>query len=280
MENIENKEMTSAGQIIKELAQIQIEKKWDLCTAERNVRNYAFIPSHMKVCELSFLNAKPPTNFRDFIDAKSFEKYVNCYASSTESRLFANINDFCLKAIIDYQPVCKNPSTAIDGEKNHIVNFILEKTEDFKAWGNINNEVLDQQDFIQFLLERSHCVFDPDQATILEVARNLEINTTSNFSGQERISDGGINLICREEVEAKVGNTTKIKVPDILTLKFVAFEGGAEMTLKARMFFKLDGGKVYFRIKILNLKETILKTFREICDKIAENTKLDVHYVK
>ena len=134
MENIENKEMTSAGQIIKELAQIQIEKKWDLCTAERNVRNYAFIPSHMKVCELSFLNAKPPTNFRDFIDAKSFEKYVNCYASSTESRLFANINDFCLKAIIDYQPVCKNPSTAIDGEKNHIVNFILEKTEDFKAW--------------------------------------------------------------------------------------------------------------------------------------------------
>ena len=58
MENIENKEMTSAGQIIKELAQIQIEKKWDLCTAERNVRNYAFIPSHMKVCELSFLNAK------------------------------------------------------------------------------------------------------------------------------------------------------------------------------------------------------------------------------
>lgn len=277
---MENIEINSSAQVIKELAQQQIERKFDFCSLERNVRNYVILPKGMDVREIPFLNAKAPFNCHTVIDANSFEKYVNCYANPTESRMFADIETLCLKAVIDYQPVSNSPSQAVDGYKNHIINFCLEKTEDFKAWESINNAVLDQQDFIQFLMERSHCVFDPDQATILEVARNLEINTNSNFSGQERISDGGINLVCREEIEAKVGNTTKIKVPDILTLKFSAFEGGSEMTLKARMFFKLNGGKVYFRIKILNLRETILKTFRETCDKIAENTKLDVHYVK
>ena len=277
---MENNEINSSAQVIKELAQRKITINSPYRSNERNIRNYAIVPKDMEVRELSFLNAKMPNSCYTFIDAKSFEKYVNCYASPTESRLFANIDDLRLKAIIDYQPVSNTPSFAVDGDKNHIAYFVIEKTEDFKAWEAINNEVIDQQDFIQFLMERSHCVFDPDQATILEIARNLEVNSTSNFSGQERLSDGGINLVCREEIEAKVGNTTKIKVPDILTLKFKAFEGGSEMTLKARMFFKVSGGKVYFRIKILNLRETILKTFRETCDKIAENTKLDVHYVK
>ena len=85
---------------------------------------------------------------------------------------------------------------------------------------------------------------------------NEKENTTENYNSEPKFKLG-------DEVWAVIGDSHLVF-----------------MTLKARMFFKLDGGKVYFRIKILNLKETILKTFREICDKIAENTGLDVHYTK
>lgn len=41
-----------------------------------------------------------------------------------------------------------------------------------------------------------------------------------------------------------------------------------------------SGGEIVFQVKILNLRETILKNFREVCDKIAEDTGLPIHYTK
>lgn len=35
-----------------------------------------------------------------------------------------------------------------------------------------------------------------------------------------------------------------------------------------------------FAVKLLNLRETILKNFREVCDKIAKDTGLPIHYEK
>ena len=59
---MENNERNSSAQIIKELAQQQIERKFDFCTSERNIRNYVILPKGMDVCELPFLNAKAPFN--------------------------------------------------------------------------------------------------------------------------------------------------------------------------------------------------------------------------
>ena len=114
----------------------------------------------------------------------------------------------------------------------------------------------------------------------LEIGKKLEVKSNVNFSGKERSNDGGINLTYREDVDARVGTAGKIKVPDFVELELQAFEGGEKMKLRARFYFKLSGGAVLFSVKILNLRETILKNFREVCDKIAEDTGLPIHYTK
>lgn len=278
MEN-EN-EVNTAAAIIERLAKQGVKVFADVKSNNRTLRHYAAMPTDMSIASLEFLDAEAPEHTLDFIDAESFTKYVKDYANAAESRLFANLTALKLNCTIDYAKKCNEPSEAIDGECKHRANFALEETEDFKAFREIDGKTLEQPEFIAFLMERSHCFSSPDQATILEIATKLEVKNNVNFSGKERSNDGGINLTYREDVDARVGTAGKIKVPDFVELELQAFEGGEKMKLRARFYFKLSGGAVLFSVKILNLRETILKNFREVCDKIAEDTGLPIHYTK
>lgn len=278
--NETNTAAANAAQIIERLAKQDVRVLVDVKSINRNMYHYAIVPDDMSLKSLDFLDAKAPAHSPDFIDAESFVKYVKDYANAAESRLFANLTGLNLYCVIDYAKKCNVPSEAIDGECRHRANFVLEETEDFKAFREIDGETLEQPEFIAFLMERSHCFSSPDQATILEIATKLEVKSNVNFSGKERSNDGGINLTYREDVDARVGTAGKIKVPDFVELELQAFEGGEKMKLRARFYFKLSGGAVLFQVKILNLRETILKNFREVCDKIAEDTGLPIHYTK
>lgn len=278
MEN-EN-EINTAATIIERLAKQDVKVFTGKKTTDRTLCRYAIVPDDMSLKSLGFLDAKAPAHAIDFIDAESFTKYVKDYADADESRLFANLTALKLCCAIDYIKKCNKPSEAIEGECQHFANFVLEETEDFKAFREIDGKTLDQSDFIAFLMERAHCFSSPDQATILEIATKLEVKSNVNFSGKERSNDGGINLTYREDVDARVGTTGKIKVPNFVELELQAFEGGEKMKLRARFYFKLSGGAVLFQVKILNLRETILKNFRKVCDKIAEDTRLPIHYTK
>lgn len=270
----------SAAQIIERLAKQGVKVVVGNKTTDRNIRHYAVLPKDMSVESLSFLDAGKIVATWDFIDAESFVKYTKDYANPEESRLFARLEMLRLDCFIDYAKKCNKPSEALDGDCRHNIRLVLSETEDFKAFRAIDGKTLDQSDFIAFLMERAHCFSSPDQATILEIATKLEVKNNVTFSGKERSNDGGINLTYREDVDAKVGAAGKIKVPDFVELELQAFEGGERMKLRARFYFKLSGGAVLFQVKILNLRETILKNFREVCDKIAEDTGLPIHYTK
>lgn len=270
----------NAAQIIERLAKQGVKVVVGEKTTDRNARHYALVPEGMTLKSFAFLDAQAPEHTLYFIDADSFVKYVKDYADADESRLFANLTALRLCCMIDYIKKCNKPSEAIEGECQHFANFVLEETEDFKAFREIDGQTLQQPEFIAFLMERAHCFNSPDQATILEIATKLEVKNNVTFSGKERTNDGGINLTYREDVDAKVGTAGKIKVPDFVELELQAFEGGEKMKLRARFYFKLSGGAVLFQVKILNLRETILKNFREVCDKIAEDTGLPIHYTK
>ena len=270
----------NAAQIIERLAKQDVKVFGGQKKTDRNILHYAIIPEGMTLKSFAFLDAKAPEHTLCFIDAESFVKYVKDYANADESRLFAKLSVLKLDCVIDYIKKCNKPSEAIEGECQHFANFVLEETEDFKAFREIDGQTLQQPEFIAFLMERAHCFNSPDQATILEIATKLEVKNNVTFSGKERSNDGGINLTYRENVDAKVGTAGKIKVPDFVELELQAFEGGEKMKLRARFYFKLSGGAVLFQVKILNLRETILKNFREVCDKIAEDTGLPIHYTK
>lgn len=273
-------EINTAAQIIERLAKQGVKVVVGQKTSDRNARHYALVPNNMSLKSLDFLDAELIAANWDFIDADSFVKYAKDYANSEESRLFARLEMLRLDCFIDYAKKCNSPSEAIGGECRHSIRLALLETEDFKAFREIDGKTIEQPEFIAFLMERAHCFASPDQATILEIATKLEVKNNVTFSGKERSNDGGINLTYREDVDARIGTSGKIKVPDFVELELQAFEGGEKMKLRARFFFKLQSGAVLFQVKILNLRETILKNFREVCDKIAKDTGLPIHYTK
>lgn len=273
-------ETNTAAQIIERLAKQGVKVVVGQKTSDRNARHYALVPNDMSLKSLDFLDAELIAANWDFIDEDSFVKYAKDYANSEESRLFARLEMLRLDCFIDYAKKCNSPSEAIGGECRHNIRLALLETEDFKAFREIDGKTIEQPEFIAFLMERAHCFASPDQATILEIATKLEVKNNVTFSGKERSNDGGINLTYREDVDARIGTSGKIKVPDFVELELQAFEGGEKMKLRARFFFKLQSGAVLFQVKILNLRETILKNFREVCDKIAKDTGLPIHYTK
>lgn len=283
MEDNENT-LNQGAVIIRDLATKTAEKYGKTeafnATLDRRVRHIALIPDGINLTQVKGLDAKVPEHIWNFIDSNSFTEYMKAYLSQKESRLFASLNQMKLQGIVDYQKISNTPSEAVDGECKHQCFLKIIETEDFKAWRNINDKPLSQAEFVVFLMERAHCVVSPDQARILEIASTLEIKNDVTFSSRERRSDGGFDLNYREDIQTSAGANGKIKVPDTLKLKMTAFEGGVEMELAARMYYTLHGGTVTFRIKILNLRETILKTFRSTCDKIAKDLKLSIHYTE
>lgn len=273
-------EENSSAQIIERLAKQGVDVKIQEVLEARNGRAFAFVPDGYNLSKLEFLEPKKVCADHAFIDPESFVSYVKDYANANESRLFGSLSSMALHCFIDYMPKCNEPRKAVGGECQHTAAFCLCETEDFKALREIDQKTLSQGEFIQFLMERAHCFENPDQATILEIATKLEVKNNVTFSGKERSNDGGINLTYLESVDARAGANGKIKVPDFVELSIVAFEGGEPLKIKARFYFMLTGGKVVFSIKLLNLRETILKNFREVCGTISKDTGLPIHYEK
>ncbi len=279
---MEQKNQTDATVIkdlaLKQVQDIQIKKEsLDNC---RNQKSYIFVPEGVNVVFPKELNVNPPKACHTFIDVDSFVKYMACYCNSDESRLFACVDTLTLIGCIDYIIKGKQPSLAVEANESHNAIYKIFKTDAFKAWVRINDTTIDQASFSAFLLEYANCVVEPDAARMLEIATTLEIKSDVQFNSQERTSDGGYNLNYVENINAQAGGKgNKIKVPEMIKLKFKAFEGGTEMELNARLFYKLQNGNVVFKVKILNLNETILNTFKATCNKIAEDLSLDIHYI-
>ena len=160
MEN-EN-EINTAATIIERLAKQDVKVVVGEKKTYRNVRHYAVVPDNMTLKPLPFLDAEAPEHTLNFIDAESFVKYVKDYANADESRLFANLTALKLCCAIDYIKKCNKPSEAIEGECQHFANFVLEETQDFKAFREIDGKTLEQPEFIAFLMERSHYFSSPD----------------------------------------------------------------------------------------------------------------------
>lgn len=147
-------EENSSAQIIERLAKQGVDVKIQEVLHGRNGRAFAFVPDGYSLSELEFLEPKKVRADHDFIDPESFVSYVKDYANKNESRLFGYLGTMTLRCIIDYAPKCNEPREAVGGECLHTASFCLCETEDFKAWKGIDQTLLSQADFIQFLMER------------------------------------------------------------------------------------------------------------------------------
>ncbi len=196
-----------------------------------------------------------------FVEAQSFIDYVKTYKDA-HSRFFFDVEQRAFSAILDYHDPAAQDDVGRRGL--HTASFVMKLTPEMEAWMNLadSDEPMSQSEFAAFLEDRQRDVAEPDGATVLELARSLEVKNNVAFKGSQRSSDGGFNVISSEDV-----TTGSVEVPRRILLALAVFQGGPIIELPALLRFRLSAGTILFWIVFLDLERLL----REEVDRVRRD---------
>jgi uncharacterized protein YfdQ (DUF2303 family) len=111
----------------------------------------------------------------------------------------------------------------------------------------------------------------PQPMAILEMARNLTINTRGTFTKQLHPTTGDINLVCRQETES-----TSTVVPRAFLLAIPVFIGGERWRVEARVKVRVNEGRAHIGYELHRADEIRRGAFEQVRDAARAQTSLPV----
>lgn len=185
--------------------------------------------------------------------------------SAVNSEVWADITNRSVTAVI-------NAHDDVDGEAgwgDHRLELKLQHTPAWKAWTEKDSQYLTQAQFAELLEERSRDVADPDAATLTEIARTFKATKSVAFESDTVLSSGQVQLVYREDIEAKAGRAGQIDIPEKFTLGIAPFEGGNPYAVVARLRFSIDGGVLRIKYVLDRPADIVRVAFDEVVGVIA-----------
>lgn len=128
------------------------------------------------------------------------------------------------------------------GHGDHRVTLQMSMSAQWKAWLSHNGELMDRDDFAEFIEFNAADVIDPDSATMLEIAQGFHATTSANFKNAQRLSSGQVSLQYEETIDARAGEKGDLEIPTTFTIEVPVFDGGDTTTLDVRFRYRLRGG--------------------------------------
>ena len=197
-------------------------------TFDANGRTYTLIPGGYSAKELEPRERALVSYIEQSVrldTEASFISYVTEFATPA-TRLFYSKDATAFTAVFDYHTPGKDNAPAASGRNAHKAKLPLRHSAAWLAWTNINGTKIPQSQFAEFLEEHLTDIRDPDGATILEIATNLQINRSVSFVSAKNLGNGTVNFTYKEDDKATGNNT--LAVPTDIKLGLVAFEGDTE----------------------------------------------------
>jgi len=216
-------------------------------------------------------------------NADSFILYWAQYSAS-ESRIFANgaVGQLGFVAILDYhQP--QGPA----GWREHIVQYPLRHTVEWERWTSKEgaSNRMDQETFAQFLEDNAIDIVGegkdgfPTAATMLEVAREIEVRKDVHFNGSVRLSNGKTQLNYTEDVAAAAGKG-QFSIPEQFKIRIQPFLGSAMEDVICNLRFRLhaQSGKVNFWYELVRPHKVIERAFQSVVQKIKNECGTEIFF--
>jgi uncharacterized protein YfdQ (DUF2303 family) len=206
-----------------------------------------------------------------FQDQTSFCSYVNTYKDD-RTRIFADVAAASFVALIDYHGVGtdRNPEFV-----SHRALFPLTLSEEWKLWMQYHDKLVGQSEFAEFLEDNRADIVEPDSATLLEIAKDLQAKTDVNFASKVNSSNGASTLQYEENIKATVA-TGRIEMPEHFVIKIPVFFGESAVEIPARLRFRISDGKLKFQYKLYRPVEVRQHAFDVTRGEIATATTLEV----
>jgi uncharacterized protein YfdQ (DUF2303 family) len=208
-----------------------------------------------------------------FSQAASFGAYVAAQkVAGTTLYADAHVDASHIIAVIDGHEPAADDGAAGWGE--HRAVLTLRKTASWLRWMGASGTAMAAEDFADFLELNAADVVAPDTATLVELARTLEVHKDVTYTNITRPVTGARRLHYEETVTARAGETGTIDIPDTLELGITPWEGSDRFKVEAKFRFRLRAGKLTFAYELIRPDSVLELAFGDVLGAVAETTGL------
>ena len=199
-------------------------------------------------------------------DLSSFNVYVADQGEPYETYIYADPDARTLTAVLNEHD--KGDDHA--GWRDFRAVYKAELSREFTNWLQYNKKPMEQEDFAIFLEDNIADVVEPSGETLLQVALTLQAKTEVNFSSHKRLDNGQVQFAYSETVDARAG-TGMIEIPREFTIGLRLFKNGDGYKIRARLKYRLGGGKLKFWYELDRADNAIEDAFQAYIDQAREN---------
>ncbi len=206
----------------------------------------------------------------------SLAAYVNRFKTS-ESVLFADLDSAQVVARLDYHESYLGEEGAASAptprQNKHVATLQLRETQEFKDWCEFCSDYLPQGEFANFLDENRIDVLNPDGGELLEIVKDLQTVSTSNFTGKVDLTNGDVRI----GFETETREVQQVMLPKTVTLRLAIYEGEAPVEIECALRWRAQNGSVKLALVMRRINRVKRELFTKIANDVAEATGLPVY---
>ena len=154
------------------------------------------------------------------------------------------------------------------GWRDFRVQIELRQTPQWKKWRAMDGRMVSQLEFAEFIEDNLADIDTPTGAEMLEIVTYLQATRTVKFESGMRLSNGSIQFVNKDDIEARVG-AGKIEVPETFKLALTPYQGLALYSIPARFRYRLSEGKLVMGLKLERVENLMNQVLDEITGGIS-----------
>lgn len=196
----------------------------------------------------------------------SFNVLVADQGCARETYIYADPEARTLTAVMN-----DHAKSSIDaGWRDQRAVFKAELSREFQTWMDHNKHPMEQEAFAIFLEDNIADVVEPSGELLLQVALTLQAKTEVNFSSHRRLDNGQVQFAYSETIDARATGGS-IEIPREFAIGARLFKNGEGYKVRARLKYRLGGGKVKFWYELDRPETVIEDAFQAYIDSAREN---------
>ncbi|GGJ81772.1 hypothetical protein GCM10011583_11510 [Streptomyces camponoticapitis] len=202
-------------------------------------------------------------------DVDSFVAYFEKHGDD-DSEVYADVEQRTITAVLD--------AHSAEGARwgRHRLQLQLRHTPAWLAWTKVDNQLMPQKDFAEFIEDNLLDLVEPSAATMLELAESFEATTSAAFQSSQRLDNGQRRFSYTEEISAKAGHKGDIVIPATLRLGLRPFEGSEPYSVNARFKYSLAKEELKLGVKLDRPGDVLAAAFSDIRTLIDSDVPMAV----
>lgn len=206
-------------------------------------------------------------------DADSFAAYFAKHAS-VDSEIWADTTEHKLVAVLDAHAAT---AEGLAGHEDHRLSYAVQTTDAWKAWTELDNQLMNQAAFAEHIENRRIDIVAPSSADMLELAQSFQATIGVQFQSSKRLQSGERQLEYKEQVDATAGRSGQLEIPETFTLRLIPFEGASVFDVVARFRYRITNGQLAIGYQLERPEDVIREAFETVIAAVASKTETTIY---